>query len=375
MQKPSPSNNKRYSSIFPPTENQLSLFFSPDLYIVSSKPEIRTFRTGAPPDAPSHLYLIACTETAARIGFDPFIENKAEIKTLRVHYGLASSQTNAKEISMDLTPDSTEFTILNLIARTTYSVTIYGITDEYLNENCCRDVSQLPKKLKSSIWLPNISLQFKTSGCEPASEIKTLQASTKSIELSWKLPKAFGSTKYLGQRLRWKLEQSGAENCMELDCTVMNATIPGILPSGSYKISIDAVFSKKISLEGDNDESSWKEFRLTTIETVLVRFRVPAGCEQPEIYLTGYTAKTVDFQWNKPDMVRHIEHPEKNNEKIKIQLRLIGYRIDIDEQKPRTLDQDQDQYVLTECQLGEKYYVQLVAQTIIQNVYINNKVI
>ena len=276
---------------------------------------------------------------------------------------------------MDLTPDSTEFTILNLTASTNYSVSIYGITDEYLNENRCHDVSQLPNKLKPSKWLPNTSLQFTTSGCEPASEIQTLQASTKSIKLSWKLPKAFGSTKYLGQRLRWKLEHSGAENCMELDCARMKETIPGILPSGSYKISLDSVFSRKISLEDDNDQSSWKEFRLTTKgKTVAVHFRISAACEQPELYLTGFTAKTIDLKWNKPNMFHEIDHPEKINEKIKTQLRLIGYRVYINEQKHSILDQNQNQCTLTECQLGEQDYVQLVAQTVIQNVYTNNKV-
>ncbi|CAF5004184.1 unnamed protein product [Rotaria sp. Silwood1] len=89
--------------------------------------EILTFHTGTAPDAPAGLHLIACTNTNARIGFDPFIEHNAEIIALRVQCEPLSSETNAREISIDLQPDSTEFILSNLIERTTYNATIYAI--------------------------------------------------------------------------------------------------------------------------------------------------------------------------------------------------------------------------------------------------------
>lgn len=161
---------------------------------------------------------------------------------------------------------------------------------------------------------------------------------------------------------------------MELDSNITKATIPGILPLGLYKIYLDSLFSIKTSVENENDNSNRKEIRLTTTETASVRFRTPGLSERPEIYLTGYTIKTIDLTWNKPNMFSIIEHPEKLSEQIKIHRRLLGYRVEINGRKYNTLDEDQYQCTLTECQSGEEYSVQLVAQTVIQNEYINDSV-
>ncbi len=275
---------------------------------------------------------------------------------------------------MDLTPDSTEFILTNLIERTDYKVTVYGITEEYLEENRYRDVSQLPKNLKQSDWLPNKNLQFKTSGCEPVERINIRQETMESIQLDWKLPKFYGSTQHIGQILRWKLEHGGEEQSRELDRNVTNATIPGPLPSGLYKICLDSIFSVKINLEDNNDETTRKEIRLTTTGSATVRFHAPSTCERPEIYLTGYTTNTIDLAWNKLNMFNMIDHPEKNNEKLKIHRRLIGYRVNINGQKYSTLDEDQYRCTLTKCQPGEKHEVQLIARTIVHNEYKNDMV-
>jgi hypothetical protein len=347
---------------------------SSETYIVTTTSEILSFETGAPPDAPSNLYIIACTNTSVRIGFDPFIEHNAEIITLSVHCEPVSPGTQTKEIILDLTPDSTEFILSNLIEHTDYIVTIYAITDEYLNEIHCRDVSRLPKKLKPSLWLINKSLQFTTSGCEPASQIHIHGATIESIQLEWASPKAYGTTKFLRQILRWKLERGGDEHRIELDTNITQAIIPGILPLGFYKLSLDSLFSIKINLEDDNDETNRKQICLTTTETTSVRYRIPGLSERPEIYLTGYTTTTVDLTWNKPNMFSIIDHPEILNEQINIHRRLLGYRVEINGRKYNTLGEDQYQCTLTECQAGEEYKVQLVAQTTIQNEYLNDMV-
>jgi hypothetical protein len=275
---------------------------------------------------------------------------------------------------VEVMPDSTEFTLTNLIERTDYTVTIYGITEEYLSENRCREVAQLPKKLKPSEWLANKSLEFSTSGCEPASEIKIHGATNESIQLEWTLPKAYGSTRYFSQILRWKLEQGGEERNMELDSNAASAIIPGTLPSGVYKICLDSIFSVKINLEEDTDESGRREICLTATESTTVRFHMPSTCERPEIYLTGYTTNTIDLAWNKPNVFNIIDHPEQINEQLRIHCRILGYKIDIDGRTQKTLDEDQYQCTLTECQPGQEYKVQLIAQTTIQNEYENNMV-
>ncbi|CAF1293197.1 unnamed protein product [Rotaria sordida] len=365
-----------------------------DAYIVSSTSKILRFETGAPPDAPSNLNIIACTNTAVRIGFDPFIEHNAEIITLRVYCESISSRTYTKEIILDLTPDSTEFILSNLIERTNYNLIIYAITDEYLHEIHCQDITKLPKKLKSSYWLTNKSLQFTTSGCEPASQINILSATIESIQLNWILPKVYGSTKFLGQILRWKLQRSDIEHSMKLDCNITNTIIPGILSYGLYKISLDSLFSMKTTLDDKDDETNRKEICLTTTETTSVRFQLPGLSEKPEIYLTGYTTTNIDLTWNKPNMFSVIDHPERLNQQMKIHRQLIGYRIEINGQKYNNLGllsaendrteektwrsavvailsnyKDQYQCTLTECQPGDDYKVQLVVQTCVQNEY------
>ncbi|CAF1524841.1 unnamed protein product [Rotaria sp. Silwood1] len=344
-----------------------------DAYIVSATSKILKFETGAPPDAPTNINIIACTNTGVRIGFDPFIEHSAEIIALRIYCeSISSLRTHTKEIILDLTPDSTEFILSNLIERTDYNLTIYAITDEYLHEIHCRDISQLPKKLKSSYWLTNKSIQFTTSGCEPASQIHITSATIESIQLNWILPKAYGSTKFLGQILRWKLQRSDIEHSMELDCNITNTIIPGILALGLYKISLDSLFSMKITLDDEDDEINRKEIRLTTTEITSVRYRFPGLSEKPEIYLTGYTNTTIDLTWNKPNMFSIIDHPERLNQQIKIHRRLIGYRVEINGQKYNTLDKDQYQCTLTECQPGEDYKVQLIVQSVVQNEYMDD---
>ena len=309
------------------------------------------------------MHLIACTNNAARIGFDPFIEHNAEIIILRVHAEAKPPQPNAREIFLELTPDATEFLLSNLQERTTYEVTIYAITEEYLAEKRCRDASQLPKKLPASDWLPHKSYEFLSAGCEPPKELIVRTATTEAIELSWTAAKAFGSSEYFGQTLRWKPEQ-GEEHHMNLDRSATSATISGTLPSGVYKITLDSLFSIKINLEETNDETGRREISLNTSETVAIRYSPPNVCEQPELYLTGYTTQSLDLAWNRPHLFGVVDHSEKIGERIRIHRRLLGYHISIGKDTERNLSADQDRCTLTKCQPGHDYEVQLAAKTV-----------
>ncbi|UJR13408.1 hypothetical protein I4U23_000423 [Adineta vaga] len=339
-----------------------------ETYIVSTISESLIFKTGAPPKAPADLRITSCTNTAIRLGFDPFMEQNAEIIALRVHCESISTRKHSKDIIFDLTPDTTDFLLSNLNERTEYHVTIYAITDEYLNEMNFSDLSQLPKSLEPSTWLISQSLTFTTSGCEPASQLCIRSATIESIELEWMLPKAYGSTELISQILRWKLEQGGDEHSLELDCNTMNAVIPGILQLGLYRISLDSIFRTKVNLD---DETNEKEIRLTISETTSVCYHISGLCERPEICLTGYTTTTIDLTWNKPNMFNSMNHPERLHEKVPIHRKLLGYRVEINGEKYNSLDDDQYQCTLTECQSGEEYKVRLVARTTIQNEYLN----
>ncbi|CAF0920401.1 unnamed protein product [Adineta ricciae] len=339
-----------------------------ETFIVSSVTDSFTFTTGAPPKAPSKFGITSCTNTAVRLGFDPFIEQSAEIIALRVHCQPLSAGKHLKDMVFDITPDSTDFLLANLDERTEYQVTIYAITEEYLNEMNCSDMSQLPSQLQSSQWLTYQTLTFTTSGCEPASQLRIRNATIESIELEWTLPKAYGSTEYIGQILRWKAEDSGREHSLELDCHTTNAVIPGILKIGLYRISLDSIFHSRTNVD---DESNQKEIRLTISETTSVRYQIPGLRERPEVCLTGYTTTTIDLTWNKPNMFNQMNHPERLDEKVSMHRKLLGYRVEINGHKYNTLDEDQYQCTLTECRPGEDYTVRLVARTSIQKEYLD----
>ena len=347
------------------------VYFCLETFVVSGVTDSLTFTTGAPPKAPSKFGITSCTNTAVRLGFDPFVEQSAEIIALRVHCQPLSAGKHLKDMVFDITPDSTDFLLANLDERTDYQVTIYAITEEYLNEMNCSDISQLPSQLQPSQWLTYQTLTFTTSGCEPASQLRIRNSTIESIELEWALPKAYGSTEFIGQILRWKAEDSGREHSLELDCHTTNAVIPGILQIGLYRISLDSIFHSRTNVD---DESGRKEIRLTISETTSVRYQIPGLSERPEICLTGYTTTTIYLTWNKPNMFNQMNHPGRLDETVSMHRKLLGYRVEINGQKYNTLDDDQYQCTLTECRPGEDYTVRLVARTSLQNEYLDDSV-
>ena len=262
-------------------------------------------------------------------------------------------------------PDEREVVLEDLTERTKYDLTIYGITEEYLNENRCSDTSQLPRKLKPSNWLPNRSIQFTTSGYEQSNDLVIHQATMESIKLEWKLPKVYGSTKFVRQTLRWRLEHSGSDRTMALDLNDTKATIPGLLPSGSYRISLDRWFDCKINLKDDNVEGSRKEQLTSSSETVKIPFHVPETLEKPEIYLTGYTTNTIYVTWNKPEMFVITDHPETLNETLRIRHCLLEYIIDVNGSK-KLINKNRHRYTFTELQPSQECYVQLITKTQVQ---------
>lgn len=342
-----------------------------DQYTTSSKSDVENFETGSPPDAPTNLYLIACGNTAARFGLDSFVEHQAEVKIIRVQCEPKSAENLVKEAIVYIPPNETDFEISELTERTDYIVTVYGITEEYLTEQRCREYHHLPKKLKSSVWLPNKAVEFQTSGYESVEQLNIRSATTESMQVEWALPKVYGSTRLVRQILQWKLEH-GPENQRELNPNLTSAVISGPLPSGLYKVSLESIFSVQVNLEDTNDQSNRKEEPATITESVTIRFQAPGLSERPELYLTGYTTKTIDLTWNKPNLFSIVDHPEKTNEQLKLHRRLVDYRVDINGKKYNTVDEDQNRCTLTECNAGEKYDVQLITRTVVQNEYIHD---
>jgi len=222
--------------------------------------------------------------------------------------------------------------------------------------------------LKPSDWLPSKAVEFQTSGYESVEQLIIQSATPEAMKIEWNLPKVFGSTRLIYQTLQYQLEH-GSSKQIDLSFSATNAIIPGPLPSGLYKLTLESTFSIQVSLDDVNDDSNRREESSSTSESVTIRFHAPAMSDRPEIYLTGYTMQTLDLKWNKPNLFSEIDHPEKTNEQLKIHRRLVGYRVDIDGKQYNTLDADQSRCTLTECSPGEKYDVQVIAKTVIQKEY------
>ncbi|CAF4424726.1 unnamed protein product, partial [Didymodactylos carnosus] len=228
-------------------------------YVVVATSNSITLYTGSPPDPPTSFLVIACTNNAARISWDSFLEHNSEIVALRIDCVAANqSLQDSRHLTLELTPDSTEVILPNLSERTEYIVTVTAITDEYLFKNKIRDISQLPKKLKPDKWLPNKSLNFTTGGAEAATKLQFKVRNFDSIQLDWTQPKAYGSTRLIGQCIRWMLENSN-EHTLDIDPLTTSTVINGLLPSGYYTINLDSIFSVKINLEPDNNNDSGRK--------------------------------------------------------------------------------------------------------------------
>ena len=332
-------------------------------YVVSAKSEVLEFQTGSPPSPPSDLFVVDSTNTAVRIGFDPFVEHNEQIVGLRVHCQPVSSTIHTEQIIGELTPDSTEFLLSDLIESTKYKATLSAITEEYLNEIACRDISQLAETLPKSIWLVEKTIDFDTSGCKAASDLRLGRVSLEAIELHWSPGKGFGSSKLLRQTLTCKFEHEQEQQTDELDLEASSALIPARLASGFYSFTIDSFFQQKIELGRHDDPTNIRQICLTTNKTIDVRLPAVHLQDKPQIYLTGYTRTTIELTWNKPNLFTIIDHPQRLNERVEIHRRLLGYTIEVNEQEYHRLDEEQCQCRLTQCHPGEDYQVELLVES------------
>jgi hypothetical protein len=314
--------------------------------------------------------MIASTSTAVRIEFDEFVEISSEIIMLLVHCEPTATQSRAKKIIIEKLPNVTEIVLSNLVENTQYKTTIYAITDEYLKEKGFHRGSQLPKVLPVSIWLTKVELTFQTDGCEPARDIVITSATCNNIDLKWTRPNAYGATRHTHYQLRCQSDV-GDEYQQRVDPHLTSATIRGKLSMGKYSISLDTYFSIRVNLDENDDDTVREEIHLTTTSEAIVRYTLPVFCEQPVVFLAGYSTDTIDLFWQKPKMFDRIDHPERVHEKVFIHRDLIQYMININNNQACKVHASKTECSLTKCHTGAKHQIQLIAKTVVNKECMN----
>ena len=255
----------------------------------------------------------------------------------------------------ELTADAKCCIIDNLSEKTNYKFIITAITEEYLISHHIRDIKQLPKTLLESMpWLPSASVEGMTSGSDPAHSLEWKSKSDKSISISWKLPKAYGTNRLINQILCYHEIYSNDANAMAVQIPLpINANRYKILNlkiGARYKVWIEAVVLIKLNIDSDthnvvnfqlDNESAdkkdiftsridhykqLKDSRCTNVLSDPLELRVPAPCEPPILNLTGYSSDTIELYWAKPCLYSKHKDVITLEEKINMYRHLLGYR-------------------------------------------------
>jgi hypothetical protein len=151
----------------------------------------------------------------------------------------------------------------------------------------------------------------------------------------------------------------------ETSCQVNNMRV-----GSKYKVWIEAVVSIKLTLDIENEKTEsfvhyneLKNRRTTHINSDTIVVRVPAPCETPLIFMTGYSTTTVDLNWPKPSMYsEHVNIDDPNNNYI-IYRHLLGYKIEVNGITQKELSNKENMCTLTNCKPSHAYNIVLIART------------
>lgn len=188
----------------------------------------------------------------------------------------------------------------------------------------------------------------------------------------WKAAKVYGTNILLSQILCYhdlKLRDSIA-NQIVLPANATSCQINNMRVGSKYKVWIEAVVSIKLTLDVENERNEafahyneLKNRRTTHLNSDSIIVRVPAPCEAPIVFLTGYTTSTVDLHWPKPSMYsEHTNIDDLNNNYI-IYRHLLGYKIEVNGITQKELSNKDNMCTLTNCKPSNSYNIVLIART------------
>lgn len=106
-----------------------------------------------------------------------------------------------------------------------------------------------------------------------------------------------------------------------------------------------------------------KYSRCTNVLSEPVIVRVPAPCEPVIVGLVSYTSENIDLYWPKPCLYSQHRDPENPEQKIHLYRHLIGYRIEVNGIRQRSLGPNENFCSLTKCKPLNTYTIVVVAVT------------
>jgi hypothetical protein len=141
------------------------------------------------------------------------------------------------------------------------------------------------------------------------------------------------------------------------------------------KIWIEAVVSIKLTIESDSTNNSekidhykeLKDHRCTNVLSEALILRVPAPCEPVSLLLTAYSNETIDFYWAKPCLYSKQPDPDNIDQDLHIYRHLIGYRLEVNQIKQRTLESNENSCTLTKCKPLNTYSLVIVSLSCLKN--------
>ncbi len=258
------------------------------------------------------------------------------------------------------------------------------ITEEYLVYHKIKEISQIPNSpLDSSRpWLPSAQIDVMTAGTEPATQLTWIAKHDNSIQVSWKLPRTYGTNHLVNQVLCYqkKDDQGSMASQIPIQANAIGYKLTDLLVGSKYRIWIEAVVCMRLNIESleldddkFNDESDLgrrinhykelKDNRCINVASEHLLMRVPAPCEPPIVSLTGYTSETIDIYWPKPSMCSQHKNPENPDQKIHLYRRLIGYQLLVNEIQQRSLQWNETSCTLIKCKPLHTYNIVIRALT------------
>lgn len=275
-------------------------------------------------------------------------------------------------IFKELTPDKKSCIIDNLSEKTRYKITVTAISEEYFINHKIKELKQLPKLvLESMPWLPRASIEAMTSGTDPASGVKCKLTLDSCLDVFWKSARVYGTNKFISQILCYQdIKEEKMAVQIPLPYNVRNFKLENIKIGSKYKIWVEAVVMIKLNIEsdsinesGENHYREIKNSRCTNVCSEALIFRVPAPCEPVIVNLTGYTTDSIEIFWAKPCMYSEHKDPDNSEENIFLFRHLIGYRIEVNGIRQRSLLPHENFCILTKCKPHTTYNIVVIAQT------------
>jgi hypothetical protein len=278
---------------------------------------------------------------------------------------------NPKHFIKEFTPDLTECIIENLTEKTKYRVIVTAITEEYFAQHKIKQVKPLlNEKLEQIPWLPSSYIDLITSGTEPASNLQIKITHDGKPNIVWKSAKTYGTNILVNQILCYNdlASKEGIANQIVLPQGATSCQINAMRIGSKYKVWIEAVVSIKLTLDAEYERNGshyneLRDRRTTHILSEPLVVRIPAPCEVPLLFLTGYSTTTIDLYWPKPSMYSQHVHPEDANDNYILYRHLLGYKIEVNGVTQKELSSKDNMCTLTNCKPLNAYNIILIART------------